>query len=35
VVLRAIDASLTPEQRSHLQRELTELAQRLEAMIQS
>lgn len=35
VVLRAIDASLTPEQRNHLQRELTELAQRLEAMIPS
>ncbi|HWK49881.1 MAG TPA: DUF6279 family lipoprotein [Steroidobacter sp.] len=35
VVLGAIDASLTPEQRSHLQRELTQLAQRLEAMIQS
>nr|WP_298717266.1 DUF6279 family lipoprotein [uncultured Steroidobacter sp.] len=35
VVLGALDASLTPEQRSHLQRELNQLAQRLEAMIQS
>lgn len=35
VVLSAIDASLTPEQRSHLQRELTELAKQLEAMTQS
>ncbi len=34
-VLAAIDASLTPEQRSHLQRELTKLAQQLEAMTQS
>lgn len=34
VVLRAIDASLTPEQRSHLQRELNQLAQQLDAMIQ-
>jgi hypothetical protein len=32
-VLRAIDASLTPEQRSHLQRELNQLAQQLESMI--
>ncbi|WP_161809950.1 DUF6279 family lipoprotein [Steroidobacter agaridevorans] len=35
VVLGAIDASLTPEQRSHLQRELNQLAQQLEAMTQS
>jgi hypothetical protein len=35
VVLRTIDASLTPEQRSHLQRELSKLAQQLEAMIQT
>lgn len=35
VVLGAIDTSLTPEQRSHLQRELNQLAQRLESMIQS
>jgi len=35
VVLGAIDISLTPEQRSHLQRELNQLAQRLESMIQS
>ncbi|WP_129781006.1 DUF6279 family lipoprotein [Peristeroidobacter soli] len=34
-VLGAIDASLTPEQRSHLQRELNQLAQQLEAMAQS
>ncbi|MFC4309870.1 DUF6279 family lipoprotein [Steroidobacter flavus] len=34
-VLGAIDASLTPEQRSHLQRELIELAKQLEAMTQS
>jgi hypothetical protein len=34
-VLAAIDASLTPAQRAHLQRELNELAQRLEAMTQS
>jgi hypothetical protein len=34
-VLRAIDASLTPEQRSHLQGELTKLAKQLEAMTQS
>ena len=34
-VLGAIDASLTPEQRSHLQGELTKLAQQLEAMTQS
>lgn len=34
-VLAALDASLTPEQRSHLQRELTELAQRLEQMTQT
>ncbi|HEY5755762.1 MAG TPA: DUF6279 family lipoprotein [Steroidobacter sp.] len=31
-VLGAIDASLTPEQRSHLQGELSKLAQQLEAM---
>lgn len=31
-VLAALDASLTPTQRSHLQRELTELAQQLEVM---
>lgn len=35
VVLSAIDASLTPEQRRHLQRELDRLAQQLEAMTQS
>jgi hypothetical protein len=35
VVLRALDASLTPEQRSYLQRELNQLAQRLESMIPS
>jgi hypothetical protein len=35
VVLGAIDASLTPEQRTHLQRELKQLAQQLEAMTQS
>lgn len=34
-VLGAIDASLTPEQRSHLQGELTKLAKQLEAMTQS
>jgi hypothetical protein len=34
-VLTALDASLTPEQRSHLQRELIKLAQQLEAMTQS
>jgi hypothetical protein len=34
-VLGAIDASLTPEQRSHLQRELIKLAQQLETMTQS
>lgn len=34
-VLRTIDASLTPEQRSHLQGELTKLAKQLEAMTQS
>ena len=34
-VLGTIDASLTPEQRSHLQRELKQLAQQLEAMTQS
>ncbi|MBM0103822.1 hypothetical protein JM946_03665 [Steroidobacter sp. S1-65] len=34
-VLAALDASLTPEQRRHLQRELTELAQRLERMTQT
>lgn len=34
-VLREIDASLTPAQRSHLQRELNRLAQQLEAMTQS
>ncbi len=34
-VLGAIDASLTPEQRSHLQRELIQLAKQLEAMTQS
>lgn len=33
-VLAAIDASLTPAQRSHLQRELTQLAQQLETMTQ-
>lgn len=33
-VLAALDASLTPAQRSHLQRELTALAQRLETMTQ-
>lgn len=33
-VLAALDASLTPTQRSHLQRELTALAQQLEAMTQ-
>ena len=33
-VLAALDASLTPAQRSHLQHELTELAQQLEAMTQ-
>lgn len=35
VVLAAIDASLTASQRAHLQRELTQLAQQLEAMIDS
>jgi len=35
VVLSAIDSSLTPEQRRHLQRELNQLAQRLESMISS
>jgi hypothetical protein len=35
VVLRALDASLTPEQRSHLQRELNKLAQQLESMVPS
>jgi hypothetical protein len=35
VVLGAIDASLTPEQRSYLQRELIKLAQQLETMTQS
>lgn len=34
-VLGALDASLTPAQRSHLQRELIELAQQLETMTQS
>jgi hypothetical protein len=34
-VLGAIDASLTPEQRSHLQRELIDLARQLDAMTQS
>ena len=34
-VLAAIDASLTPAQRSHLQRELSRLARQLEAMTQS
>lgn len=34
-VLAALDASLTPEQRSHFQGELEKLAQQLEAMIQS
>ncbi|HEY0682664.1 MAG TPA: DUF6279 family lipoprotein [Steroidobacter sp.] len=34
-VLAALDASLTPAQRSHLQRELTQLAQRLEQMTQT
>lgn len=33
LVLAAIDASLTPTQRSHLQRELTELARRIEGMM--
>jgi hypothetical protein len=35
VVLRAVDASLTPEQRTHLQNELTKLAKQLEAMTRS
>lgn len=34
-VLAALDASLTPEQRNRLQRELDQLAQQLAAMIQS
>jgi hypothetical protein len=34
-VLSAIDASLTPAQRDHLQRELNKLAQQLEAMTRS
>lgn len=34
-VLESIDASLTASQRAHLQRELTELAQQLETMIES
>jgi hypothetical protein len=31
-LLTALDASLTPQQREHMQRELTELAERLEAL---
>jgi len=35
VALGAIDTSLTPEQRGHLQRELNQLARRLESMTQN
>jgi hypothetical protein len=33
-VLGAIDASLTVDQRAHLQRELTQLAEQLEGMVE-